>query len=399
MSRYVRIVLILALILIVVPVLPVSAASTSLPDGCQWVNLQHGAIGYVCLPIESAGVPWNGDLVIFAHGYVAPGGKPIIPEDQLVLGGLPGSVTSRGFAFAVTSYRTNGLAIKDGVADLVELRQAFIKYITKETKNKDYTPLHTYVVGVSEGGLVTTLAIEQRPDIFSGGLACCGPVGDFQKQMNYWGDFRVVFDYFFPGILTSFGGDAMNVPQSLIDAWVSEAVPQAVGVALANNPLATMQLLSVTQVPTLGTSETILQTVIGILSYNILATNDGIKTLKGNPFDNTTTQYIGSFDDEALNAGVARFKASQKALDSIAASYQTTGQLARPLVTMHTTLDPIVPYMHEDLYALKIVANGSQDNYFNIPIIGYGHCNFTIDELVGGVGRLVYMVTGSSLVP
>jgi len=29
-----------------------------------------------------------------------------------------------GYAFATTSYRTNGLAVKDGVADIMDLRES-----------------------------------------------------------------------------------------------------------------------------------------------------------------------------------------------------------------------------------------------------------------------------------
>jgi hypothetical protein len=39
-----------------------------------------GALYRICMP---ASVPWNKDLVVFAHGYVAPNRPIEIPEDQL----------------------------------------------------------------------------------------------------------------------------------------------------------------------------------------------------------------------------------------------------------------------------------------------------------------------------
>ena len=59
---------------------------------------------------------------------------------------------------------------------------------------------------------MAALAAEQRPDLFNGALAACGPVGDFAAQIDYLGDFRVLFDYFFPGVIP---GGAVDVPDSV----------------------------------------------------------------------------------------------------------------------------------------------------------------------------------------
>lgn len=41
-----------------------------------------GAIYRICMPIFP---PWNGDLVVYAHGYVSPTEAVGIPEDQMRL--------------------------------------------------------------------------------------------------------------------------------------------------------------------------------------------------------------------------------------------------------------------------------------------------------------------------
>jgi pimeloyl-ACP methyl ester carboxylesterase len=395
MSKYVRIVLILALVLIALPVLPASAETLPavLPTGCNLfpsVNQQGIPVwDLVCMPV---GVPWNNELVIFAHGYVGPMEDLTKGFEQLYfLEGVfvPDLLTKMGYAFAATSYRTNGLAIKDGVADLVDLRQVFISLAG--------TPLRTYVVGVSEGGLITTQAIEQKPEIFSGGLACCGPVGDFSKQIDYWGDFRVVYDYYFPGTLKTYGSDAMHIPQTLITDWRTSPslIQQAVIGGLASNPGAALQLMKVTRAAYDPNNQaTIAATVIGVLDYSVVATNNGRETLGGIPFGNKYTLYLGSSNDRALNKGVARFTADQAAKTAMnSPSYQTSGKLTKPLVTMHTTGDPIVPYWHEVLYQLKNWKSGTGANHLNIPIVRYGHCAFTAAELQFGFGLLVYKVT------
>jgi hypothetical protein len=96
------------------------------PDGTQ----SSGAIYRICMPTAPGNPAWNGDLLIFAHGYVSPT-KPIgIPEDQLKLSdetSLPEAVNALGYAFATTSYSVNGLAIRQGVADLVDLVDIFVE--------------------------------------------------------------------------------------------------------------------------------------------------------------------------------------------------------------------------------------------------------------------------------
>ena len=135
-------------------------------------------------------------------------------------------------------------------------------------------------------------------------------------------------------------------------------------------------------------------TTLGILSYNVFATNDGVATLNGQPFDNHNRLYLGSNNDWKLNRKVARFSASPAALTEISQFYQTSGSLSRPLVTLHTTGDPIVPYWHETLYNIKVIAHGSLLKHLNIPIVRYGHCNFTATEALASFAVMVYMATG-----
>ncbi len=133
--------------------------------------------------------------------------------------------------------------------------------------------------------------------------------------------------------------------------------------------------------------------MLGILWYNVFATNDGIAKLRGQPFDNRSRVYAGSANDALLNETVQRFTADRLALNLIASHYQTSGALQVPLVTLHTTLDPIVPYWHETLYAAKVAASGSTALYTGIPINRYGHCSFTVPEVLGAFQTLVTQVT------
>ena len=143
-------------------------------------------------------------------------------------------------------------------------------------------------------GLITALAVERDPTVFNGGLATCGPIGGFREQANYIADFRVAFDYFFPGLLP---GTAISVPQSIMvnyEAVFSNTIlPQLTN---PTNAISVTQLFSVTGVPrdTVNPTATYTEAIHGLLWYSVYGTNDGIARLGGQPFDNFTRVYSGS---------------------------------------------------------------------------------------------------------
>lgn len=134
--------------------------------------------------------------------------------------------------------------------------------------------------------------------------------------------------------------------------------------------------------------------MLEVLWYNVFATDDARVELGGQPFDNRLTWYFGSTNDFLLNYLVKRYKADAAALTEMQKKYQTTGKLPVPLVTMHTTADPIVPYWQEALYGAKVLASGSLLKYVHLPVVRYGHCAFQPSEVVFGFGVLVAKVNG-----
>ncbi|MFO1127580.1 MAG: hypothetical protein U1E66_03980 [Rhodospirillales bacterium] len=346
-------------------------------------SLNGEAVYRICMPRF-----WNGDLVVYAHGYVSPLEPVGIPEDQLNIGGtsIEETFTRLGYAFAVTSYAHNGLAIAQGVADVTDLVRVFAA--------QEGEPSRVYIVGVSEGGAVATLAVERDPLTFSGGLAACGPIGWFLGQINYQVQFRVLFDYFFPGILPP---SPVAVPQSVIDNWPAyEAVVRWVVTDPARyGPM--VQLFRLAGVPVdVNDPEAVSDVAAHLLKVNVLGSNDAVVRLGGQPFDNTTAWYQGSDDDARLNALVQRFAADPAALQTIASFYETSGYLQRPLVTLHTTADPVVPYGHIDAYT-KAVQLGSQDHLRSLAVERFGHCAFSEAEAVYAFSVLVRDVTGGPL--
>jgi hypothetical protein len=128
------------------------------------------------------------------------------------------------------------------------------------------------------------------------------------------------------------------------------------------------------------------------LRYGVINFNDAAATLRGFPFDNTYRWYTGSDNDLLMNLSVTRVSADPTAVAEMRTFYNTTGVLSRPLVTLHTLRDQLVPYFQEQIYFLKTLFSGSLlTRHFHIPVDRYGHCSFSAGEvLVGFAIMLLY---------
>jgi len=327
---------------------------------------------------------WNGTLLVYAHGFVPPQLPLALPFEELTRVTLPNGQTiidtflALGYAFATTSYSKNGYAVQQGGADLNTL----VKYF-----KKTYAPASkVLVVGASEGGLITTMLVERSPKIYQGGLAMCGPIGGAPTQVKYLGDFRAVFDYFFPNVF-DFG--VIDVPEDAWMSWENTTVPN-IAASIASDPGATAQLFNVTGAaldPANPASAA--QTAIEVLFYSIFETNDLVETARGVAYENRTTVYFGSSDDVALNSGIERVASNRNAQRYMQKYYLPSGKLQRPLVTLHTTLDPVVPFAHEQLYHNSVSIKGRLEYLTQISITRYGHCTFTAEEVLGALGLLI----------
>ncbi len=93
--------------------------------------------------------------------------------------------------------------------------------------------------------MIAALLVERHPDVFTGGIAACGYHGNFRAHLNYLHDVRLLFDYFFPGILP---GDPVTVPAVLLTDWDSTCQP-AVKAAVRSDLERAIQILRVLQDP------------------------------------------------------------------------------------------------------------------------------------------------------
>jgi hypothetical protein len=349
---------------------------------------------------------WNGDLAVYVHGFIDPA-APIALPDAAPADVAPWVVELRerllqaGYGVAYSSFSENGWAVDDASQRTRELRPLFSYYFN--------TPGRTYVIGRSLGALTTLRLVEKyavesssvsllglvslgtsSERVIDGGLALCGPVGGGRKQTDYVAHTRVLFDFFYPGVIP---GDVLHVP-SMPYSNDSPLVQAIVG-SILMNPQAAAALASVDQVELPWTTfPELINSVVRVLGYNILGTNDLLARTGGaSPFENRSTTYtgLGTFDT-TLNAGVGRFAGTTQGVNYLKSFYQPKGTLGAPVLTLHTTLDPDVPFSHEASLA-SIVANaGSSKKLAQQHYVRYGHCNFTPAETAAAFLRLVNWV-------
>jgi hypothetical protein len=355
-------------------------------------RLSSGAPFSVCF--DSA--RWNRDIVVFIPGYHDPARAPSLPDN---FAETPVSLlfSALGYAFATTGFRGTGLIqpetwIGGDLLELVETARARLVNTTGRTTR------YIYQTGGSQGGLGTVKAIEQYPNTFSGGLAACGPIGDYQRQIDYVADFRVVSDYFLKDVIPHWPvwkqdlsvGDPGHVDPS---SWGTAERTADSALGDPGNAERIRQVLAVTHVPSEPGS--IKASILGGLWYSFRGTNDAIAKLGGMAFGNLDRRYSGSLDDDALNAGVQRFRYTGEA--ARLATLQTSARLRRPLVTIHTTGDPIVPVWHQSLYRSRLSFFDRLVRHTPFTISRYGHCKFTDAEVLAAFAVLVLKVSGENL--
>jgi pimeloyl-ACP methyl ester carboxylesterase len=381
----------------------VTRAQDALPPGCQEASLPSHDLKFpadqlilVCIPAD-----WIGSLVLYAHGFVPPQAPLILPIAELTLADgtfVPSVLLAQGFAFATSSFHKNGAVTQQAAKDLGDL----LNYFKSLVRHRLLKLKKVFLIGASEGGLPVMRLIEQQPHKYDAALALCAPIGGASEQVQYAGDFRVVFDYFFPGVFTfppaalgeqPFG--AFSVPEDAFLFWESDYVPR-IRAAISNDPTVAAQLFNVTGAAVDPEDpSTAIETAVSLLFYSIWETNDIIATTGGIPYDNRSTVYVGSADDSALNAGVERVKGDRRARSYTRRFYQTTGELQRPVVTLHNRLDPIAPFQHEVNYSQLVATAGASDFLTEVPVEGYGHCDFTAEEIFRAFGLMVQQATGS----
>jgi pimeloyl-ACP methyl ester carboxylesterase len=306
---------------------------------------------------------WNGGLIMYCHGYSPVPGNFDNPKPNPALNNF----VSEGYAVAQSGYSAGGWAIEEAVQDTEGLRRYFVK--------RYGAPKETYVTGHSMGGFLTMELVEKFPNEYDGGLALCGPLApaSWFMERNVF-DMRVVFDYYFPGVLPS----PAKVPENYA---VSPALNADIQKLLDGQPEKSAALRRYTGI---HTNKDLAATLV-FFTYIL---KDLQQRGHGNPFDNHNTIYSGTDDDNALNDGVTRYTGDVRAAEYIRLYYTPSGHLTRPLLAIHTTYDQLVPAWVTNAYSTIAGIGGGERFFVQQYVKRDGHCAILPAEIGRGFTQL-----------
>src|SRR4051812_47552074 len=263
-----------------------SSTATATP----WGKIVQGETGPGSLYAFYIPDNWNKSVIYYVHG-IQPPQADVTLDDQDNFFQVRDALVAQGYAFAYSSFSENGLAVKDGAQRTHQLAGL----INGQLPSK---PERSYLAGYSLGALVAMDLAEKFPKQYDGVLTMCGMVGGTPLELQYVGDVRALFDYFYPGVLP---GNVISVPESPMSlAELQSRVVAAISAnplglyaiaSTAQTPLAFAPIGSVTN-PSTVAFQTLVGSLINALYYQLVGTMDVVDRTHGHsPYENTGRQY------------------------------------------------------------------------------------------------------------
>lgn len=344
------------------PVRIASTAGTVVEEG----KIGPGSVYQIYVPEN-----WNGDLVLYAHGFKDVA-EPIAPPTADDWPLLREGMLELGYAIAYSSFSENGLAIKDGIQRTHQLRGVFA--------NKFGEPELTYVVGHSLGGAIAVALAEKHPQHYAGALPMCGMIGGSQAQIDFVANVRVLFDFCYGDDLLP--GSVLDIPD---DVDMNNDVIFPIIGAIQANPDCAFAITQIDQTPVpFTTAEQLVESFVRTIGFNYRGFADVMgRTHQHTPFDNWDTVYTGALPQQfldAANASVGRYQRTPDATAYLSHYFEPTGDLEVPVLTLHTKWDPVVPIFHEDIYQQAVAGAGKSDLLVQRTVLQYGHCKFAGED-------------------
>lgn len=326
---------------------------------------------------------WNGDLVMWAHGFRGTGLELTVDNHPLRI-----LLIAQGYAWAASSYSRNDYDISTGVQDTHALTRRFNGIIGNPEK--------IYMTGASMGGHITAVSIEHYRNTYDAALPICGVLGDY-----------ALFDYFldFNVSAAQLGTGSSSYPVEAAE-WIGSTVP-AIKAGLEAVPGTWPFTLNqngenhknLTELQSGGIRPNFdeafafwnsIPAVTGAGNFLFeLAIGDGsLPRAPGVGVDNIGVVY--QFDnepdltaeEEALNTDIVRVAADPQTRrkQGLAQVPRITGDINAPVLTLHNLGDLFVPVLNQVEYASRVLANGKSELLVQRAIRGVLHCDFTPQE-------------------
>lgn len=327
---------------------------------------------------------WNGDLVIWNHGFDL---APPSALDASDMGPLAPLQLSEGYAVAASSYQQNGWAVFKTKVDLQQLMETF--------ESRFGPPNAIIVTGASLGGIVTAAAIEEANlGNVTGAYSICGAVAG---SRNWDGavDLRLTYDAVcantpaaaIPGGAGGLPKDSTMTPTEMalkVNACTGILTPPQFQTPQQQANLA--KLLGVTQLPA-----SFLITDMGFATFALRDLVQSQGKLAGKiGIGNSNVDY----GDAELNASIARVSPNPGAANRMGNHYTPTGNVGQTkIVALHTDKDGLVIVENENEYASVVPAA----NLSTAIVVEStpSHCGFTSAETVAGWESLRAWLAGA----
>lgn len=360
------------------------------PDGTPASRVRFGVHNAAAYHLEVP-LDWNGELVVWAHGYNG--------EGPLVCAGMPSlreHYINTGFAWAASSFRTNGYDVQTGVRDSRDVLRIFREEVG--------IPERVYMTGESMGGHITAVAIETYRGEFDGAMPVCGVLGDTR-----------LFDYFLDANVTAAALAGAPKPAFPVDPaaytrYVTQSVLPALGPPTLTGGLAPIYPAGLAWgtaveqrsggirpgfASAFGFWNAIADPATGLpVPFAVYPGTSGgtIGSAGGDVADNADTVYQLDADpavtaaEQALNDAVLRVDASSTQGDRFPV---VRGDPRVPVMSLHTLGDLLVPFSMEQIYAQRVATSGDPELLTQRAIRGTLHCDFTPPELASAFDDLV----------
>jgi dienelactone hydrolase len=353
---------------------------------------------------------WNGTLVLYSHGYVAPG-QPNPATDV----GDPvtrGWLLAHGYALAGSSYSATGWALQQAFHDQIALLDFFDAHVGQPTR--------TIAWGHSLGGIITAGLVQNNPQRFDAALPMCGVLAGGVGTWNTVLDAAFAFNLLL-------GGNALQVvhitnplanfnnAEGLLTA--AQATPQgrarvALVAAMGDLPGwfgATTPEPAATDYVTQEANQFLWEKFVDFQFLWVLRAELEFRA-GGNPSWNTgvnyRVQFAHSIDQDEVTALYARaglsldddlntlqnaprIAADPGAVDYLSQFINFNGQINIPVLTMHTTGDGLVVNQDEQAYASDVRAAGNNGLLRETFVHRAGHCTFTPAETITAFQTLI----------
>lgn len=316
----------------------------------------NGADYFIIIPEN-----WNNGLVMYAHGYEEIG-EEFPEEEEEEEDGFMNIFTERGYAYAASCYKRQGLVIKDGVEDTEALRSYFeMKYGKPEI---------CIITGHSMGGMISIATIEKYPSEYDGALPLCGWLASVYSLLKYGLDMLVTYDYLFGEndgkiVLGDVFVEAENMQDNL------NKKPEMMKLFAEHFTLKEEQLGEV-------------------LEFYQFVIKETSEWTGGLPISNEQTIYSGFGSlDTTLNKNILRYSANPKAKEYIIEHYSPKGIILDPVIALHTTYDELLPVNNYKYYEEATVINHTNNLYIQQYVVRDGHCWFEDEEVAKSFNQLI----------